>query len=250
MTITHKAYPSWFCRFKQWRPLPSFSWPTQCHVCTTWCHDILCSSCSLQHQPHTPVCQVCALDSPQPVCASCLSSPPIWQACASAVAYVEPWRSLIIGFKFNEEAGLAAFFAKRMLANDTLQALVLTSSHLIPVPLSAKRLRQRGFNQASLLAQHLARHKCIDQGLLRVTDTASQASLSREQRQANLTHAFAVHPAHRSHLAGKHLTLVDDVMTTGSTLHACALALLQAGATKVDCVTLARAQSVPHADSL
>jgi predicted amidophosphoribosyltransferase len=86
--------------------------------------------------------------------------------------------------------------------------------------------------------------------LLRVTDTASQASLSREQRQANLTHAFAVHPAHRPHFIGKHLTLVDDVMTTGSTLHACALALLQAGAAKVDCVTLARAQSVPHADSL
>jgi ComF family protein len=166
------------------------------------------------------------------------------------VSYVEPWRSLIIGFKFNEQAGLAAFFAKLMLANDHLQALVSTSTHLIPVPLSAKRLRQRGFNQASLLARHLARHKCIDQGLLRVTDTASQASLSREQRQANLTHAFAVHPAHRPHFIGKHLTLVDDVMTTGSTLHACALALLQAGAAKVDCVTLARAQSVPHADSL
>jgi ComF family protein len=131
------------------------------------------------------------------------------------------------------------FFAKVMLANEPLHERVMQSDHLIPVPLSAKRLRERGFNQSLLLASRLSSVRCMAQGLLRVRDTAAQAGLSREQRQVNLTHAFAVHPQ----LAGKNLLLVDDVMTTGSTLQACSLALLQAGAATVSAVTLARAQS-------
>jgi ComF family protein len=138
---------------------------------------------------------------------------------------------------------LARFFAKVMLANHPLRERVMQSDHLIPVPLSAKRLRERGFNQSLLLARHLSSVRCIDQGLLRVRDTAAQAGLSREQRQVNLTHAFAVHPQHIRQLAGKNLLLVDDVLTTGSTLQACSLALLQAGAATVSAVTLARAQS-------
>jgi len=93
------------------------------------------------------------------------------------------------------------------------------------------------------LARHLSSVRCIDQGLLRVRDTAAQAGLSREQRQVNLTYAFTVHPQHIRQLAGKNLLLVDDVLTTGSTLQACSLALLQAGAATVSAVTLARAQS-------
>jgi ComF family protein len=140
---------------------------------------------------------------------------------------------------------LARFFAKLMLANGYLRELVLQSDHLIPVPLSDERLRLRGFNQSLLLAQRLSPQRCMAQGLLRVRDTPAQAGLSRDMRQANLIHAFAVHPQHVRALNGKHLVLVDDVMTTGNTLQACALALLQAGAAKVSCVTLARAQSGP-----
>lgn len=130
-----------------------------------------------------------------------------------------------------------------MLANVTLSERLLQSDFLIPVPLSDKRLRERGFNQSLLLARRLSSSRCIDQGLLRVRDTAAQAGLTREQRQVNLTHAFAVHPKHIRHLAGKKLLLVDDVMTTGSTLQACSLALIEAGAASVSAVTLARAQS-------
>ena len=220
-------------------------WPTQCHVCLQWCHDTLCRECELRHLSSHEACLVCALESSQQVCATCLSTPPAWQASASAVAYIEPWRSLIIGYKFQEQPELARFFAKLMLTNDYLKKLVLQSDHLIPVPLSDKKLRRLGFNQSLLLAQRLSPPRCIDQGLLRVRDTPSQASLNRDMRQSNLKHAFAVHPQHIRALNGKHLVLVDDVMTTGSTLQACALALLQAGAARVSCVTLARAQSGP-----
>ncbi|MFM7802566.1 MAG: ComF family protein [Limnohabitans sp.] len=172
-----------------------------------------------------------------------MSSPPAWQACASAVAYTEPWRSLIIRFKFHEQPALARFFAKIMMSCSTVHELVLHCDYLIPVPLSVQRLRQRGFNQSLLLARHLSPQRCLDQGLLRLRDTPAQAGLSREMRLANLTHAFAVHPKHIPYLTGKKLLLVDDVLTTGSTLQACSLALLQAGASRVDGVILARAQS-------
>jgi ComF family protein len=130
-----------------------------------------------------------------------------------------------------------------MLANIPLTKQLTQSDFLMPVPLSDKRLRERGFNQSLLLARRLSSARCIDQGLIRVRDTAAQAGLSRAQRQVNLTHAFAVHPKHIRHLAGKKLLLVDDVVTTGSTLQACSLALLHAGAASVNAVTLARAQS-------
>lgn len=245
MSLNRKAYPSWFHRLMRWHQNPRAFWPTQCHVCSQWCQDTLCRTCFLQHQSQPKACRVCALESLNQVCAACLSSPPAWQASASAVAYVEPWRSLIIGYKFREQPELARFFAHVMRSNGYLQELVLQCDHLIPVPLSDKRLCQRGFNQSLLLAQRLSPERCMAQGLLRVRDTPAQAGLSRDMRQANLTHAFAVHPMHVQALAGKNLVLVDDVMTTGNTLQACALALLQAGAARVSCVTLARAQSGP-----
>jgi len=245
MAFNRKAYPTWLHRLMHLAQKQGALWPTQCHVCSQWCHDTLCHECELRHLSSHKACLVCALESSQLVCAACLSSPPAWQASASAVNYVDPWRSLIIGYKFHEQPELARFFAKLMLANGYLRELVLQSDHLIPVPLSDERLRLRGFNQSLLLAQRLSPQRCMAQGLLRVRDTPAQAGLSRDMRQANLIHAFAVHPQHVRALNGKHLVLVDDVMTTGNTLQACALALLQAGAAKVSCVTLARAQSGP-----
>jgi ComF family protein len=111
---------------------------------------------------------------------------------------------------------------------------------LIPVPLSVKGLRERGFNQSLLLARHLSERTkttLIMDGLLKKTETVPQIGLSRNERRANLKGAFS---ADRK-FPGMRLLLVDDVMTTCSTANACSKELLRAGAAEVRVLTLARA---------
>jgi ComF family protein len=113
---------------------------------------------------------------------------------------------------------------------------------LVPVPLHRRRLRARGFNQALLLAQALGRRRGLPvaiRGLRRVRDTRAQPGLAAIERRRNLAGAFAV--AKDVTLAGRHVVLIDDVLTTGATANACAGVLRAAGAARVDVYTAGRA---------
>jgi ComF family protein len=115
---------------------------------------------------------------------------------------------------------------------------------LIPVPLSAKRLRQRGYNQSELLAQILARSWNVPvrtDVLERVRHTESQTRLTPGERLHNVSGAFRASPSARNVLRGGHVVLVDDVVTTAATLNACAAALCDGGARIVSFVTFGRA---------
>jgi ComF family protein len=112
---------------------------------------------------------------------------------------------------------------------------------LIPVPLGLARLRERGYNQAALIAQPLALRigkPCLKNGLIRVRETRSQVGLTYIQRQINVENAFKGQP---TIVSGLNLLVVDDVATSTATLNSCAQALLEAGANDVKCLTLARA---------
>lgn len=114
---------------------------------------------------------------------------------------------------------------------------------LVPVPLASARRRERGFNQAELIASALAAHWQVPvraDGLERVRSTTSQTQLTPEQRRANVRGAFRASPRARE-LRGAHLVVVDDVLTTAATLNACAAALHDAGARIISYVTFARA---------
>jgi ComF family protein len=118
----------------------------------------------------------------------------------------------------------------------------MTVDVIVPVPLHADRLRERGYNQAALLAHELARQARLavdEQTLVRKRATASQIKLDAKQRKENVHDAFYCSD---SSLAGKRVLLVDDVCTTGATLEACAIALQESGALSVQALTLARAQ--------
>lgn len=113
---------------------------------------------------------------------------------------------------------------------------------IVPVPLHARRLRERGYNQATLLARRLAVIAAMpldEQALVRMRATGSQVETrSREERLENMQYAFnAPHP---EHIAGRDIVLVDDVCTTGATLNDCARALRVAGAASIHAIVLAR----------
>jgi ComF family protein len=169
--------------------------------------------------------------------------PPPWQRCLAALPYAQPWSDLITAFKYQGEAGLGRFLAQQLWVRDDIQQLINQADWLLPVPLSAQRLSERGFNQSLLLAQLLSPQKTLVDAILRIRHTLPQAGMTRQDRLHNLDHAFAGHPRHIAHLQRKRVVLVDDVLTTGSTLHACTQVLLSAGVAQVDCIVLARASA-------
>jgi ComF family protein len=158
----------------------------------------------------------------------------------AARLYVSPWKELITAFKFEGQAGLANFLAQQMRNTAAIAQCVEDCDCVVPVPLSAQRLRERGFNQALLLAKQLCPKRTLAQGLIRLRDTAAQSGLSRQDRLHNLDHAFMVNPAYVQMLRGAKVVLVDDVITTGSTLLACSKTLQAAGVAQVRWVVLAR----------
>jgi ComF family protein len=111
------------------------------------------------------------------------------------------------------------------------------------MPLHPARLQARGFNQAQLLARALAPAKCRRDLLLRIRDTPPQSGLGRAARLRNLRSAFAVEPLQAAALQARRVVLVDDVMTTGASLHAAAAVLRQAGAAHITGLVLARTEA-------
>jgi ComF family protein len=146
-------------------------------------------------------------------------------------------RGAIVQFKYHGEWARAAHLGEPLAgAIADMQRVDV----LIPVPLHPSRLRQRGFNQSLLLAQQAGGLLGVEvkEALIRTRRTDAQVNLGVEQRKANVAGAFAVHP-HIS-VAGLSVVLIDDVVTTGSTLSACAGALVGAGAATVMAASLAR----------
>jgi len=155
-----------------------------------------------------------------------------------SVGPFDGWLSgAIVQFKYHGE------WARTAHLGGLLASAVAQFQHvdaLIPVPLHSTRLRQRGFNQSLLLARHAGDVLNIDvmEALRRTRRTEAQVTLGAEQRMANVAGAFAVQP--NTPVAGLSVVLIDDVVTTGSTLSACAKALIGAGAMSVEAVSLAR----------
>lgn len=205
---------------------------------------LLCESCRCGFAPIvSPLCSCCGLPFPSGrdhLCGDCLPGKQPFALARASFYYQQPLVSLILQWKFSHRmTGLATMATlatqSAVLSNYTTPDLVL------PVPLHKSRLRQRGFNQALLLARScfpLWQNRIVADGLLRIRATVPQASLNGVGRRKNLRGAFSL--KHPGMVRGKTVLLVDDVLTTGSTVSECSRALRAGGAERVEVFTLAR----------
>lgn len=224
--------------------------PSRCAVCGAWPARPVCDACVARFGAPRLRCLHCALPlaAGQSTCGACLSQPPPLASCHAAVDYAYPWSGLLARFKFQGEPGWAAPLADLMRGVPGLASAVAQADAVVPLPLAPARLAERGFNQALELARRLAPGRTRAQLLVRLRETPAQARLDRAARAANMRGAFAVEPLRQAEVHGRRLLLVDDVMTSGATLHAAALALQAAGALSVSAAVFARTPDPPTGD--
>ena len=248
--------------------LPSLA--SQCAVCRSWPTRQVCAACTSRFTPQVLRCWTCAIALPlglvatkadtasatdgvnqadsNRLCVDCLRQPPATDLTLVAVDYSYPWSGLILRFKFGATPGWAAFFSQLLLRSPVLKQVLAeldSSDFIVPMPLSAQRLKERGFNQAWELARALAKQSqsratCHASLLLRLRHGVPQASLERQARFVNLKGVFQVDPLLHPKLSGRRVLLVDDVMTTGASLFNAAQALKAGGAAQVIAVAFAR----------
>ena len=234
--------PNWLARLKSHtRALV----PSRCAVCHAWPSTRLCNGCVGRFAQPVPRCGTCARMTGVPVarCGECLRTPPPLDACLAAVGYEYPWSGCITDYKFGGDPGWASALATLLRSTPWVEPALESADLLLPMPLSAQRLQERGFNQAQLLARALSPTK-IDSGLLlRIRDTVHQTGLDRAMRMRNLRGAFAVEPLRADVLRGKRVVLVDDVMTSGASLHTAAAVLRQAGVAHITGMVVARTEA-------
>ncbi|MFA5040263.1 MAG: ComF family protein [Bdellovibrionales bacterium] len=226
--------------------------PPLCLICDDPVSDTttLCPACWKKIQfIGTPFCACCGTPFDFPVsegtlCGACLTEAPHFEAARAAMLYDDASRALILGFKHADRTYAAKALAPSMVraGGDFLER----ADALLPVPLHRWRLFHRRYNQSALLAQQvglLTGKPVLHDTLRRTRTTVSQGHLKRKERQENVKGAFAVAAKHTHNVKGKTLVLIDDVLTTGSTVNECARVLLGAGAKQVYVLTLARVKS-------
>lgn len=230
--------------FHRWLSRVSRHLPSQCAVCHAWPSQPLCEACVSQFAQPVTRCQTCALPLPAGMrqCGTCVLTPPPLDQALAAVPYAYPWSGLLVDFKFHRHTGWARGFATLMRSAPWVEPALESADLLIPMPLSRERLRLRGFNQALLLARALEPAKVAAHLLLRVRDTPPQSSLPRPERLRSVQNAFALDPLHVGQLTGRRVVLLDDVMTSGASLHAAARAVRQAGVAHITTLVLARTE--------
>jgi ComF family protein len=153
--------------------------------------------------------------------------------------YEGPVAEAIKKFKYSRRMDMLPVL-RHWLNQPACHQMVAAADLLVPVPLHVRRLQDRGFNQALLLAQAFPHKPLGREALIRVRHTVPQSGLNPRERRENVNKAFAVH--HPEDIKGKRIVLVDDVYTTGATVRECARVLRQAGAREVTVLTVARAR--------
>ena len=195
-----------------------------------------CYSCGFPFE-YAPIEK--ALSKDDIICAGCAAYKPAYDRARASIAYDDYSRELILSFKHGGRTEAVDMFALQMkrAGHDILD----TANVLIPVPLYPLRLIKRRYNQSAILARALAKHTGIAANydiLYRKRATETQGGKTAEGRRRNVQGAFGLRS--NTEIQGSNVILIDDVMTTGATLEACARTLKRGGAARVDALTLPR----------
>ena len=244
--------------------LISVFFPGDCRICGQLLVDSrrvpICDDCfaSFQRIPQ-PSCEICGWPLPglarkegeQPLCPICHDKTYSFDRARSFAIYEGPLIRAILLLKFEQIEPLGKWFAERLAELVQSEPQMMAADVIVPVPLHRQRERERGYNQATLLSKPLAKslrlpHKALL--LMRTRARPDKRSLSLEERWESVRAAFATRPG--SQVDNLRVLLVDDVMTTGATLDACARALREAGAKSVIGLTVARALRNPLPSSV
>jgi len=221
-------------------------YPSQCPMCAA-SSDVfnlspICSSCWSEIRKYRgPSCRVCALpvvSEHSKVCGQCLKKTPPFSKVIAYGLYEDILAEAINQLKFHGIKRISKTLGRLLLSLDLPE-----TDGIVPVPMTIKRLRERGFNQSLLIARVIAKESKVPllmDTLLKKKETPPQIGLSAKERLLNLKNAFEV----KGNMKGLRLLLVDDVMTTGATVTECSKVLVKAGAEEVIVLTLARAGTI------
>lgn len=240
-----KGNAPWF------RILLDYVFPPLCHSCRTFIPDAgrihICDDClATTRNLDSPLCPFCGVpflteDGLDHACGACITAPPPFAAARAAVIYEGAVRELIHRLKYDGKIQVRRPLGLLLAERLKRFAVDAAPDLLLPVPLHVKRLRQRGFNQAVLLGELLSREWGVPmarQAIKRVRWTEPQITLAAGDRAANVRGAFAI--ADPGIIKGKRVMLIDDVMTTGSTVVECGRLLGKSGAASVFVAVVAR----------
>ncbi len=219
--------------------------PTQCRLCQSWQSELVCQPCLTRWRQPGMRCARCAILLPHhasdSVCQACQEAPPEFDRTIAALDYAAPWAGLLARLKFMDDTALAPMLAR--LLNDAVSKHPHPVDLIVPIPLSVKRQQERGYNQAWLIARHLARlqgtaaHPDV---LRRTHETQRLMNLDAEARRQQIRGAFVMNPEALRQIQGRDIALVDDVLTTGATLSEAAAVLREAGARSITAWVVAR----------
>jgi ComF family protein len=229
--------------------------PTLCVACREPVDgEGVCASCwaklSFIAPPYCPRLGIPFVYDPGPDLLSmeAIASPPAYQRARAAVRFDEVARTLVHALKYQDRTDLAPAMGRWMARAG--RELLAEADLLVPVPLHWRRAWHRRYNQSGALARAVERQsgvKLRGELLRRVRATEQQVGLSRTQRASNVQGAFEVAADRRTEISGRHVVLIDDVLTSGATVDACARALLRAKAAQVDVLVFARVVDTPKA---
>lgn len=205
---------------------------SQCWEGATFIADPICHKCGIPFELNV---------AQETWCGDCMQCSPKYNKARAVFVYDDNSQRLISKFKYSDKTSASPYLARWMLRVGS--GMLHDCDFVAPVPLHRNRLIYRRYNQAALLCksieQQTSKTTVVDL-LKRVKNTPSQARLTTNQRKINVSGAFSLNEKYSDYVVGKNILLVDDVMTTGATIEACAKILLQAGADKINILTIAR----------
>ena len=219
--------------------LVSILYPNVCPICgkTLKIKELLCKSCDKQLEYiKEPICKKCGKQleiDEQEYCGDCKKYMHVYDSGLGIFAYTDDIKKCIYDFKYNDMKIYAKFFGAKMAERSVDYIKHWDVDVIIPVPVSKEKYVKRGYNQAELIAKELSKQCGVpmdNKVLYRKKNTKPQKEMKREARKKNLEKAFIIS---RNVVKYKKVILVDDIYTTGSTIDECALALKEAGVSKV-----------------